>query len=157
MYGITETTVHVTYKLICEQHMAADSSSIGLPIPTLSCYVLDKQGRLLPKGVWGELYVGGAGVCRGYLNRQQLNRERFVDNPFRAGERLYRSGDRARWLASGELEYGGRLDEQVKVRGYRIELGEIEQVLLRHCPLSQALVWPAPTPGGEHPGGLPGG
>jgi amino acid adenylation domain-containing protein/non-ribosomal peptide synthase protein (TIGR01720 family) len=129
MYGITETTVHVTYKEITQKEIKESISNIGVPIPTLSCYVLDKSGQLLPAGVWGELYVGGEGVCRGYLNKPELTAQRFLSNPFKPGERLYRSGDRVRLLENGELEYGGRIDEQVKIRGYRIELGEIENVL----------------------------
>ncbi|MGB8192325.1 MAG: non-ribosomal peptide synthase/polyketide synthase, partial [Chitinophagaceae bacterium] len=132
MYGITETTVHVTYKEITNEEIATDSSSIGKAIPTLSCYVLDKHQELVPVGVVGELYVGGAGVGRGYLNREELTAQRFIESPFKKGERLYRSGDRARVLQNGELEYGGRLDEQVKIRGYRIELGEIESVIRQY-------------------------
>ncbi|MGB8194441.1 MAG: amino acid adenylation domain-containing protein [Chitinophagaceae bacterium] len=132
MYGITETTVHVTYKEITDEEIATDSSSIGRPIPTLSCYVLDKHQELVPVGVAGELYVGGAGVGRGYLNREELTAQRFIESPFKKGERLYRSGDRARVLQNGELEYSGRLDEQVKIRGYRIELGEIESAIRQY-------------------------
>jgi len=127
MYGITETTVHVTYKEITEKEIAEGRSNIGKPIPTLECFVLDRWGKLVPTGVFGELYVGGAGVGRGYLNREELTAQRFIS---KYGQTLYRSGDKARWLPNGDLEYGGRLDEQVKVRGYRIELGEIEKALL---------------------------
>jgi amino acid adenylation domain-containing protein len=131
MYGITETTVHVTYKRITEKEITNNSSNIGKPIPTLSCYILDQQQQLLPVGVAGELYVGGDGVCRGYLNRPELTAKKFIDNPFKSGERLYRSGDKAKLLENGEMEYGGRLDDQVKIRGYRIELGEIESAFRR--------------------------
>ncbi|HEY0065812.1 MAG TPA: amino acid adenylation domain-containing protein, partial [Flavisolibacter sp.] len=140
MYGITETTVHVTCKEITKKEIEENISNIGKPIPTLSCYVLDQNGQLLPPGVWGELYVGGEGVCRGYLNRPELTAQRFLSSPFKAGERLYRSGDRVRLLQSGELEYGGRMDEQVKVRGYRIELGEIESVLQSHPDVESSVV-----------------
>jgi natural product biosynthesis luciferase-like monooxygenase protein/amino acid adenylation domain-containing protein/non-ribosomal peptide synthase protein (TIGR01720 family) len=132
MYGITETTVHVTYKEITEKEIESSVSNIGIPIPTLSCYVLDANRNLLPIGVEGELYVGGSGLARGYLNKPDLTQERFIKSPFGKDERLYKSGDRVRILASGEMEYYGRNDDQVKIRGYRIELGEIENVLLLH-------------------------
>jgi amino acid adenylation domain-containing protein len=126
MYGITETTVHVTYKEITQEEINKNISNIGRPIPTLTCYVVDQDKCLVPFGISGELYVGGEGVARGYLNKEALTKERFLDSPFKKGERLYRSGDMVRMLESGELEYLGRKDNQVKVRGYRIELGEIE-------------------------------
>jgi amino acid adenylation domain-containing protein len=140
MYGITETTVHVTFKVLTPGDIVADSRVIGRPIPTLTCYVLDPYGRLLPPGVTGELYVGGDGVSRGYLNRETLTQQRFLDSPFRYKERLYRSGDKARMLENGELEYFGRLDEQVKIRGYRIELGEIERALQEHATVETVVV-----------------
>jgi amino acid adenylation domain-containing protein len=133
MYGITETTVHVTYRPLGREDVFEGSRSpIGRAIPDLRLYVLDPARRPVPVGVPGELYVGGAGVARGYLNRPELTAERFVDDPFATG-RLYRSGDRVRWMADGTLEYLGRLDEQVKIRGFRIELGEIEAAL-RQAP-----------------------
>jgi len=133
MYGITETTVHVTYRpLDREDVFGGAGSPIGVRIPDLRLYVLDPARRPLPVGVPGELYVGGAGVARGYLNRPGLTAERFVESPF-AADRLYRTGDRARWRADGTLEYMGRLDGQVKIRGFRIEPGEIE-ALLREQP-----------------------
>jgi amino acid adenylation domain-containing protein len=129
MYGITETTVHVTYRPLGREDVFEGSGSpIGVRIPDLRLYVCDAHLRPLPIGIPGELYVGGAGVARGYLNRPELTAARFVENPFAAG-RLYRSGDRVRWMADGTLEYLGRLDEQVKIRGFRIELGEIEAAL----------------------------
>jgi amino acid adenylation domain-containing protein len=140
MYGITETTVHVTYKEITLADISANSSNIGRPIPTLQCYVLDQQQQLLPVGISGELYVGGEGVCRGYLNKKELTSQRFIDNPFKAGERLYRTGDKAKLLPNGDLEYAGRIDDQVKIRGYRIELGEIEHVLRRNEKISDVVV-----------------
>ncbi|HEX5724272.1 MAG TPA: AMP-binding protein, partial [Longimicrobiaceae bacterium] len=132
MYGITETTVHVTGRVITRADLERAGSPIGRAIPDLRLYVLDPARRPVPIGVPGELYVGGAGVARGYLNRPELTAERFVDDPFAPG-RLYRTGDRVRWMADGTLEYLGRLDEQVKIRGFRIELGEIEAAL-RQAP-----------------------
>jgi amino acid adenylation domain-containing protein len=131
MYGITETTVHVTHRVIRREDVERGSGSpIGRPIPDLSIYVLDERREPVPIGVPGELYVGGAGVARGYLDRPELTAERFLESPFHAGERLYRTGDQARWMEDGTLEYLGRIDEQVKIRGFRIELGEIEAALL---------------------------
>lgn len=127
MYGITETTVHVTYRRIGEEEIERGISDIGQAIPTLSVYIMDKE-NLCGIGVAGELCVAGAGVARGYLNQPELQNEKFVRNPFGEGM-LYRSGDLARWLPDGNLEYLGRIDEQVKIRGFRIELKEIENVI----------------------------
>ncbi|UWF47459.1 amino acid adenylation domain-containing protein [Pseudomonas sp. N3-W] len=143
MYGITETTVHVTYRAL----EAADAqltgvSPIGGRIPDLQLYVLDARREPVPAGVIGELYVGGAGVARGYLNRAELTAERFIADPFsgRADARLYKTGDLARWMPDGTLQYLGRNDDQVKIRGFRIELGEIESRLVA-CPgVREALV-----------------
>jgi amino acid adenylation domain-containing protein len=143
MYGITETTVHVTYRELgwadVEQ---AGASPIGARIPDLRTYLLDPAGEPVPVGVPGELYVGGAGVARGYLGRPELTAERFVADPFggEPGARLYRSGDLGRWRADGSLEYLGRTDHQVKVRGFRIELGEIEARLQEHPGVRDAVV-----------------
>ena len=132
MYGITETTVHVTYRPIEAADCDAETSPIGVPIPDLTLYLLDPRGAPVPDGVAGELFVGGAGVARGYLNRPELNQERFIANPFGPG-RLYRTGDVARRLPGGELDFRGRIDDQVKIRGFRIELGEI-QAAIREAP-----------------------
>ncbi|MCF5305942.1 syringopeptin non-ribosomal peptide synthetase SypC, partial [Pseudomonas syringae] len=143
MYGITETTVHVTYyPLQPEDAQRLGASPIGRRIPDLQLYVLDARGEPVPVGVAGELYVGGAGVARGYLNREALTAERFIDNPFNTapGARLYRTGDLGRWLADGSLEYLGRNDEQVKIRGFRIELGEIEAQLVACDGVQDAMV-----------------
>jgi aryl carrier-like protein len=115
---------------------------IGEPIADLQLYILDARGEPVPIGVPGEMYVGGAGVARGYLNRAELSAQRFVADPFAPmnGSRLYRTGDLARRLANGDIEYLGRIDEQVKVRGYRIELGEIEAVLQQHPALRESVV-----------------
>ncbi len=149
MYGITETTVHATYKEIGEPEVDGRSSSIGRPIPTLQIYVLDEDRSLVPIGVEGEIYVGGEGVARGYVNRPELTEERFVPHPFEPGARLYRSGDLARWNTNGELEYVGRIDHQVKIRGFRIELGEIEARLLQIPDIQQAVVAVKKDPAGE--------
>nr|WP_234405637.1 non-ribosomal peptide synthetase [Paenibacillus sp. IHBB 10380] len=140
MYGTTETTVHVTYKEITEVEIAQGKSNIGKPIPTLRAYILDKQQRIQPIGIQGELYVAGKGVARGYLNRPELTEEKFVENPFVPGERMYRTGDLARWLPDGNLEYLGRIDEQVKIRGFRIELGEVHEQLIKHEAVEDAVV-----------------
>lgn len=132
MYGITETTVHVTYRpLVPADADHHGPSPIGKRIPDLRTYILDPARRPVPIGVVGELYVGGAGVARGYLNRPELTAERFLADPFAAdGSRMYRSGDLGRWLSDGSMEYLGRSDDQVKIRGFRIELGEIQAALM---------------------------
>ncbi|HEV7786357.1 MAG TPA: amino acid adenylation domain-containing protein, partial [Thermoanaerobaculia bacterium] len=142
MYGITETTVHVTARPMTAADAAVPASPIGRPIPDLRLYLLDSFGELSPTGVPAELFVGGAGVARGYLNRPQLTAERFVPDPWsgRAGARLYRSGDLIRRRDDGDLDYLGRGDEQVKVRGFRIELGEIEANLAAHPAIAGAAV-----------------
>jgi hypothetical protein len=141
MYGITETTVHVTWYRVT----AADverGSIIGKPLDDWRVYILDRKQRLVPQGIAGEIHVGGAGVARGYLNREQLTRERFIANPFDSDPqaRLYKSGDVGRLLSDGNIEYLGRLDNQVKVRGFRVELGEIEMVLSQHPSIREAAV-----------------
>jgi amino acid adenylation domain-containing protein len=141
MYGITETTVHVTYRPLTIADVQANGSIIGRPLPDLQIYLLDAELQPVPIGVSGEMYVGGAGVSQGYWQRAELTRERFIPNPFsdRADARLYKTGDLARYLADGNLEYLGRIDNQVKIRGFRIELGEIESVLSQHPQVSQAV------------------
>ncbi|WP_186072006.1 amino acid adenylation domain-containing protein [Burkholderia gladioli] len=141
MYGITETTVHVTYWPLSAEG-GGTSAGIGRPIPDLSVHVLDANLNPVPIGVAGELCVGGAGVARGYLNQPELTARRFIRNPFSEdGEaRLYRSGDLARFLPDGTLEYLGRIDTQVKIRGFRIELGEIEAALSALPGVREALV-----------------
>jgi amino acid adenylation domain-containing protein len=135
MYGITETTVHVTYRPVAAQDLKQlEESRIGRAIPDLEIYLLDRHMEPVPPGVAGEIYVAGAGVARGYLHRPELTAERFIPNPFAAkpGERLYKTGDLGRSRTSGDLEYLGRIDQQIKVRGFRIELGEIESVFRQH-------------------------
>ncbi|HTG36439.1 MAG TPA: non-ribosomal peptide synthase/polyketide synthase [Thermoanaerobaculia bacterium] len=141
MYGITETTVHVTYRPVGWTEVAGAGSVIGRPIPDLGLYVLDAAAQPLPAGVPGEIHVGGAGLALGYLGRPELTAERFVPDPYgEPGSRLYRSGDLARFLADGDLEYLGRIDHQVKIRGFRIELGEIESALAAHPAVREAVV-----------------
>jgi bacitracin synthase 1 len=140
MFGITETTVHVTYKEITEKEIDAGTSCIGTPIPTLSTYILDRGLQLVPIGVPGELCVGGSGVGRGYLNRPELSHEKFIENPFKGEERLYRSGDLAKLSSNGEMEYLGRIDQQFQIRGFRVEGGEIENRLLKHRDIKDAVV-----------------
>ncbi|MGH8422550.1 MAG: amino acid adenylation domain-containing protein, partial [Pseudomonas fluorescens] len=141
MYGITETTVHVTYRAIRLADLDGKAQSpIGLPIRDLRWYLLDSQLQPVPVGVAGELYIAGAGLARGYHGRFGLTAERFVPSPFDASQRLYRSGDLARQRADGSIDYLGRLDPQVKIRGFRIELGEIEAALLAQPGVRQAVL-----------------
>ncbi|WP_326645851.1 amino acid adenylation domain-containing protein [Streptosporangium sp. NBC_01755] len=141
MYGITETTVHVTYRPLGPPDLAGERSPIGRPLGDLTLHVLDGRMRPVPVGVPGELHVGGAGVARGYLGRPALTADRFVPDPFGPpGSRLYRSGDRARWRPDGDIGFLGRLDDQVKIRGFRIELGEVEACLSGHPDLDDAVV-----------------
>jgi len=142
MYGITETTVHVTYRPLGGFDLSeAPGSVIGKAIVDLQLYILDAEMYPVPVGVPGEVFVGGAGVARGYLKRDALTTERFVKNPFCENEKkLYRSGDLARRLPGGDLEYMGRADQQVKIRGFRIELGEVQSALTRQPTVREALV-----------------
>lgn len=140
MYGITETTVHTTYKEITHAEIQAVTSNIGTAIPTLGIYILDNNLQLLPVGVPGEICITGAGLARGYINNPRLTEEKFIPDPFRTGARMYRSGDVGRWLPEGSIEFIGRKDHQVKIRGYRIELGEIEIALLRYEKIKGAIV-----------------
>ncbi|MEO5562925.1 MAG: amino acid adenylation domain-containing protein, partial [Chitinophagaceae bacterium] len=140
MYGITETTVHSTYKEIGSYEIENNISNIGKPLPTLSAYLLDENGNVVPRGVIGELYIGGEGVTRGYLQKPELTSKVFLRDPYNITERVYKSGDLARILHTGELEYIGRIDHQVQLRGFRIELGEIESQLERHDQIKKSVV-----------------
>lgn len=143
MYGITETTVHVTYyPITLDDVHHASRSNIGKRIPDLEVYILDAYQQPVPIGVDGELYIGGAGLARGYLNRPELTAERFISHPFSSDPkaRLYRTGDLARYLPDGNLDYRGRIDHQVKIRGFRIEIGEIESTLNAYASIKEAVV-----------------
>lgn len=140
MYGITETTVHVTFRELDSKDLSLPYSNIGKPIPTLKVYIMDKNLRLLPYGVEGEMCVAGLGVCKGYLNRPELNDTRFVPNPYFPKELLYHSADSATLNTDGNLYYSGRIDTQVKIRGFRIELGEIETKLLNYPKVTKCVV-----------------
>jgi amino acid adenylation domain-containing protein len=143
MYGITETTVHVTYRPLTMEDLNATSGSvIGGPIPDLRVFALDKNSQLAPFRVPGELHISGAGLARGYLNQPELTALKFVPDPFsdEPGARLYKSGDLARLLPDGDIEFVGRLDHQVKIRGFRIELGEIEAALGGHPAIRETVV-----------------
>ena len=140
MYGITETTVHVTFKEIGDEEIALNISNIGKAIPTLNTFVVDRMMNLVPVGVPGELCVSGEGVGRGYLNNPELTMQKFCRDPFSGLDKMYRSGDLAKVTAGGDLEYLGRIDNQIKIRGYRIEIGEIEAGLLLHPDIKEVLV-----------------
>lgn len=149
MYGITETTVHVTFHEVSLPELHRGRSIIGTPLDDLSVWLLDPYQQPVPDGIIGEMYISGAGVTQGYLNRPELTAERFIANPFITGlpaavaaqhQRLYRSGDLARRLANGNLEYLGRCDHQVKIRGHRIEPGEIEAALNSIAGIQESLV-----------------
>lgn len=139
MYGITETTVHATYRRLTKDDLGS-RSVIGMPLPDLQIYILDDRRQPVPVGVPGEIYVGGAGLARGYLNRPQLSEERFIASQLGSGGRLYKTGDLARFLPGRDIEYLGRIDQQVKIRGFRIELGEIESVLSTQPGVRAAVV-----------------
>jgi amino acid adenylation domain-containing protein len=137
-YGPTEVTIDATQHEITDWEEAV--VPIGRPVANARCYVLDALGQPQPPGVWGELFVGGVGVARGYRNRPELTATSFRPDPFNAGMRMYGTGDRVRWRNSGTLEYSGRRDGQVKIRGLRIELGEIEAALLQKQGVAHAVV-----------------
>ena len=141
LYGPTEASVHVTFWQ-CDPAQKEGRVPMGRPISNIRMYVLDEQRKPVPLGVAGELYIGGAGVARGYLNRAELTAERFMDDPFsdELNARMYRTGDLCRWRADGVLEYLGRNDFQVKIRGFRIELGEIEARLAELSGVRDAVV-----------------
>ncbi|MBO9587036.1 MAG: amino acid adenylation domain-containing protein, partial [Flavobacterium sp.] len=138
-YGPTEnTTFSTTFEIKNQKYL---NIPIGSPIPNSSVYILDEASNLVPTAVVGKIYVGGAGVARGYLNQSELTKEKFIENPFKKGERMYATGDLGRWLPDGNIEFFGRNDQQVKIRGYRIELSEIENLILEYSTdLKQVVV-----------------
>ncbi|WP_371476527.1 amino acid adenylation domain-containing protein [Kitasatospora sp. NBC_00315] len=140
MYGITETTVHVTRLELGRGEGLGGISPVGVPLANTRVYVLDGGLSPVPPGVVGEMYVGGSGLARGYRGRAGLSAARFVADPFSSGGRLYRTGDLAKWTVGGELLYLGRSDDQVQLRGFRVEPGEIESVLIAHPAVAQAVV-----------------
>jgi acetyltransferase-like isoleucine patch superfamily enzyme len=138
VYGPTETTIWSSIYRVNREDRAL--VPIGRPIANTQMYILDSNLEPVPVGAIGELYIGGHGLSRGYLNLPELTAEKFIPNPFRPGTRLYRTGDLARYLSSGDIEFLGRTDDQVKIRGFRIELGEVEAVLEQHPAVRQAVV-----------------
>jgi amino acid adenylation domain-containing protein/non-ribosomal peptide synthase protein (TIGR01720 family) len=149
VYGPTETTVFATALAIDRLDEALGAVPIGRPIANTRVYVLDDAMRPVPHGVPGELLIGGEGLALGYLNRDELTAERFVPDPFRPGERVYRSGDLVKWLDDGSILFLGRRDHQVKIRGFRIELGEIEAAIARHPDTRECLVVAEPDASGR--------
>jgi natural product biosynthesis luciferase-like monooxygenase protein len=147
MYGPTETTIWSAMHMVCDEEQRVP---IGKPIANTQIYILDHKARPVPIGVAGEVYIGGEGVVRGYLDQPALSAEKFVPHPYgrEPGARLYRTGDMARYLADGNIEFLGRVDEQVKVRGHRIELGEIEAALTQHAGIREAVVAALEDPAG---------
>jgi len=144
VYGLTETTTFATWHLVTDVADDATTGPIGRPIANTEAYVLDGRLRLAPIGVPGELYICGPGVARGYLGRRQLTAEKFVPNPFseKPEARLYKTGDRVRRLANGDIEFLGRLDGQIKLRGFRLEPGEIESVVGSHAAVRECVIVP---------------
>ena len=150
LYGPTEATIWSTLEQVTEITTENTSSTIGRPIANAQIYILDWQMQPVPIGVAGELHIGGHGLARGYLNRPELTAEKFIDNPFSEEKtaRLYKTGDLARYLPDGNIEFLGRIDNQVKIRGFRIELGEIEAVLSNYPDVQQAVVIASEEPAG---------
>jgi non-ribosomal peptide synthetase component F len=154
LYGPSEATTYSTFTLV--RTGASESPSLGRPIANTQIYLLDAHLKPVPIGVPGQIYIGGEGLARGYVNRAELTAERFIPHPFspEPGARLYMTGDLARYLPDGNIEFLGRLDHQVKIRGFRIEPGEIEAVLGQHPVVHQAIVIPGGAAGRQTPGGL---
>lgn len=140
-YGPTETSIcSAMYGLLKDDELPSGNIPIGKPIANTQTFILDKDHKIVPVGIVGEICVGGAGLAKGYLNRPDLTSEKFIENPFNKSERLYKTGDLGKWLPDGNIEFLGRKDDQVKISGYRIELGEIEQALLTHDQINEAVV-----------------
>jgi hypothetical protein len=150
-YGPTEASVCSSiFTYSYGREIPAGNVPIGIPIPNVVLYILDDNRQVVPIGIEGELYIGGVGLARGYLNNPGLTNEKFLGDPFREGGQMYRTGDRVRWLPDGNIEFIGRRDEQVKIRGYRIEAGEIEMALQDHPDIDAAFVMARVNPQGEN-------
>lgn len=139
-YGPTESTIITTSYKVPAEPLTSSTVPIGTPVANTHVYILDASLQPVPIGVVGELYIGGEGLARGYLNQPDLTAERFIPHPFVTGKKIYKTGDLCRWLEDGHIEYIGRIDDQVKLRGFRIELGEIESILGQHPQISNAVV-----------------
>ncbi|RJG21708.1 non-ribosomal peptide synthetase, partial [Paenibacillus thiaminolyticus] len=149
-YGVTEATVETSVYDVKPEYIADSGiTPIGKPLPNMSMYIMNEYGNLLPPGVIGELYIGGLGVGRGYLNKPKLTADKFIPHPYSPSERLYKTGDMAKWLPDGNIHFVGRNDDQVKIRGYRIELGEVESKLLQCDPVRRAVVTAADSKTGQ--------
>lgn len=138
LYGPTEATIDVSYFDCWKKELKL--IPIGKPIDNINLYIINNNNKLQSIGIAGELCISGDGLARGYLNRPELTKEKFVDSPFKLGEKMYKTGDLARWMADGNIEFLGRIDNQVKIRGFRIELGEIEKQLLKHSDVKEVIV-----------------
>jgi amino acid adenylation domain-containing protein/thioester reductase-like protein len=149
LYGPTEATVDVSY-FDCSPEITLNCVPIGRAIDNTRLYILDPHLNLLPIGIAGELYIGGVGLARGYIGQPELTKERFIPDPYMPGERIYKTGDLARWFAQGDIEYLGRLDHQLKIRGFRVELGEIENHLVQHKAIREAVVTGIEYAGQKH-------
>ncbi|MFW0739604.1 amino acid adenylation domain-containing protein [Flavobacterium sp. T12S277] len=140
-YGPTETSIcSAMYGLLKGADLPAGNIPVGKPIANTQTFILDKDQKIVPVGVIGEICVGGAGLAKGYLNRPELTAEKFIEHPYKTNERLYKTGDLGKWLPDGNIEFLGRKDDQVKISGYRIEPGEVEQALLSHALINEAVV-----------------
>ncbi|WP_412679436.1 amino acid adenylation domain-containing protein [Brevibacillus fortis] len=140
IYGPTEASIYAAWFSCSENELVSSNTPIGRPVANTQLYIVDRHMNPVPVGVPGELCIAGKGLARGYLNRPELTAEKFVDNPFTPGTKLYKTGDLTRWLPDGTIEYLGRIDHQVKIRGFRIELGEIESQLSAHPQIQSVVV-----------------
>ena len=149
-YGPTESSICATiFQINKHQKIESQLIPIGMPISNTRIYIIDEYEKLLPIGVTGEICIAGAGLARGYLNKPELTAEKFVSNPFKDGEKMYKTGDLGKWLPDGNLTFIGRKDDQVKIRGHRIELGEIETTLQKYLNINAAVVIAKPNKEGE--------
>ncbi len=146
-YGPTESTVCATYHKVTK---LKECGLIGRPIANTTVYILDDELNLLPIGITGQLYVSGPGVAKGYIGKEQLTNERFIENPYVSGTKMYDTGDLARWLEDGSIEYIGRSDKQLKIRGFRVETGAIEKVLQEHTSVNEVIVTPLKNKEGDN-------